>query len=113
MPHTVPVPYPSEDSLSAWGSASSCGAEPSSGLALCGAPVGVGTGVADAVGLGVEAIVAVVCPGAIPGTDRQAPTVTEASEWRMTARQATSAPAESKDMTWRKASSVTDPRGSR
>ena len=28
----------------------------------------------------------------------------------MTARQATSAPAESKDMTWRKASSVTDPR---
>ena len=79
--HTQPpVPYPSEESLSVWGSAPSCGAEPSSGLVLCGAPVGVGTGAADAVGLGVEAIVAVVCPGAIPGTGRHAPTVTEASE---------------------------------
>ena len=80
MPRRSPAPYLSERLFSPWGSAPSCGAEPSSGLVLCGAPVGVGTGVANAVGLGVEAIVAVVCPGAIPGTDRHAPTVTEASE---------------------------------
>ena len=103
------MPYPSEESLSVWGSAPSCGAEPSSGLVLCGAWVCVCTGEAEAVGLEVDAMVAAVCPEAIPGTGRQAPTVTEASEWRMTARQATSAPAESKDMTWRKASSVTEP----
>ena len=75
-----PAPYPSEESLSPWASAPSCGCVASSGLALCEAPVGACTEVADADGLGVDAIVAVVCPGAIPGTGRHAPTVTEASE---------------------------------
>ena len=75
-----PVPYPSEESLSVWGSAPSCGAEASSGLVLCGAWVCVCTGEAEAVGLEVDAMVAAVCPEAIPGTGRQAPTVTEASE---------------------------------
>ena len=74
------MPYPSEESVSLWDSAPSCGSEASSGLALYGASVGVCTGVADADGLGVEAIVAVFCPGSIPGTGRHAPTVTEASE---------------------------------
>ena len=72
--------YPSEESLSVWGSAPSCGAEASSGLVLCGAWVCVCTGEAEAVGLEVDAMVAAVCPEAIPGTGRQAPTVTEASE---------------------------------
>ena len=79
MPQPSTMPYPSEESVSPWGSAPSCGCEASSGLALCGASVGIGTGVADADGRGVDAIVAVICPEAIPGTGRQAPTVTEAS----------------------------------
>ncbi len=55
------------------------------------------TGKAEAIGLEVDAMVAAVfCPEAIPGIGPPGPaTVTEAPEWRMTARQATSAPAES------------------
>ena len=60
---------------------SSSGAAPASGWEgdCVAAPVCVCSVVAEADGLGVEAIVAVFCPEAIPGTDRQAPTVTEAS----------------------------------